>query len=358
MVKIRRHIGRGAARTHAYTHTHAHTHTTVLNRLFEFTSKICPVPVFMSLLVAVVQKDKEIAKEEEGRKKDLRAKWQKATQSVILSNTKGFVPTIAKFALFATQGSEESILPMDINQLYRMAIQQVLRKWNAKMATVAETVMSRISLHNVYWRDNARVFEEQHVQAALVSDEERACWDAIIETWKKDENAVPLIKVLEMRVNGGKYQFKHLSFQEYLGGYESWNNHQRAENGAMTASKRFTFGQRVLVNRAGKGDWIPAIISKCIPNDSGKSPLYEVTYYEERNVEAAISAGRIRSLSTAPVSAAFMALYAYPHKPEDSNVSLGTVNGIFPQNRQLTRQPQRILMSLTSFARRCHDTQS
>ena len=225
----------------------------MLNKLFLFVDKVCVVPVLMSLLIACMDRGDSKRKKqtiERGRTPKSLWKWcfavyrasvrkipalvQWTSAAMELKQEKEAKQQLAAGTAGKGELSQKGKLPLDKTQLYRMAIQTVLRKWNAKRAEVAQTVFARIACYNVFERGNARLFDESHVQAALADDEERACWGALRRTAMVTEEGLPLIKVTEMTTDGfGKYQFKHLSFQEFMAAYETLNEGENEEGGAQ-----------------------------------------------------------------------------------------------------------------------------
>ena len=209
----------------------------MLNKLFLFVNKVCPVPVLMSLLIAVMDKGeqtvaKDLTKHAKAWKRafariskaPMLLQWTSKLQDQKLKKVISNVATGPKSKTPRGQQKkkEAPALPLDRTGLYQMAIQTVLRKWNPKQYQVAQSVFSKISCYNVFNRANARVFDENHIQAALTTDEERAIWKTLREKAKESEDGLPLIKVTEMSTDGfGKYQFKHLSFQEFMAAYET-----------------------------------------------------------------------------------------------------------------------------------------
>ena len=231
----------------------------MLNKLFLFVDKVCVVPVLMSLLIACMDRGDSKRKRrtiERGRTAKSLWKWCFAVYRASIRKTPALVQWTsaamelkqekeAKKLLAASEGgdkggNQKGKLPLDKTQLYRMAIQTVLRKWNPKRAEVAQTVFARIACYNVFERGNARLFDESHVQAALADDEERACWGALRRTAMVTEEGLPLIKVTEMTTDGfGKYQFKHLSFQEFMAAYETLNEGETEDGGQRTWAEAY-----------------------------------------------------------------------------------------------------------------------
>ena len=219
----------------------------LLNIFFDFIDKVCVVPVLMSLLIVIMNSPHE-------------------------SSNDGAVDA----------------LPLNRYQLYDMAISAVLKNACPEGSInwkLAKKVLSKIAFRKMLSKkkstdedpsavseqhegdrtaqkshvssmtdgdnnagdsgendgdsgrgENLRVFSEAEVRSVLTDNEERATWRSLVRA--AEQNNIPLIKVLEQSRVSGQYQFKHLSFQEFLAAAEVIHDFHPVEKNGKRPEER------------------------------------------------------------------------------------------------------------------------
>ena len=120
-------------------------------------------------------------------------------------------------------------LPLTKSELYIAAIDILLtRGFGPEGSGLARTVLGRIARWHVLESSNSRRFTNSDVQKLLTTKAERQCWARMVFLGRTDEMTLPIIKPLEIGDSEGTYQFKHLSFQEYLAALELVHDFQPA----------------------------------------------------------------------------------------------------------------------------------
>ena len=203
----------------------------LLIRLLSFVDQVCQVPVLLSLLIVVMDTSADSAKEKGALdrwrsvvlKKVMRRPhlWLWALHNINMATHQKVGGTAESGAAGEGEsGSNESgvkaKLPLDRNVLYNIAIEKLLHRWNPILAPATMRALSHIAQHNVFERNNQRVFEQtRDVRTALRACDKHMlhCWTALQQT---PASRRPLIKSTVVSETNGKYQFLHLSLQEHL----------------------------------------------------------------------------------------------------------------------------------------------